>query len=378
MARFTELDKLEERVLERGVTGARSALSTLQSIGNALRPQGQSSIKTAWQGGTTIVFGIDPADNNFFVGTREVFNNPQKAAKSQSDVQKQYSGQIASQLADCFVYLDNVTDDVMQAQILFSNDKSTNVIDGKPMITFAPGGVIYAADPNSDIGRQISRAGLGIVIRGRFVGSNLQQMKAMSFDDSDSADPTNVFIGKDGFKNMSGFAKFTADEYRNYMGSINTVESNLQPASTVLREIKTAGHRIDVDKEFKLFMKDYVRKGIPNPNKAYMDFAQVLMNKYNNGIRRNRSLDAQNDKAFKYVEVLDYMNTNEKAFKAFITIYAQLINARNIAKRKFSTITGNNSFQQTQKGFKVTDPMGFVAVTSESAVKLVSDIEFDD
>lgn len=378
MARFTELDKLEERVLDRGVTGARSALSTLQSIGNALRPQGQSSIKTAWQGGTTIVFGIDPADNNFFVGTREVFNNPQKAAKSQSDVQKQYSGQIASQLADCFVYLDNVTDDVMQAQILFSNDKSTNVIDGKPMITFAPGGVIYAADPNSDIGRQISRAGLGIVIRGRFVGSNLQQMKAMSFDDSDSADPSNVFIGKDGFKNMSGFAKFTADEYRNYMGSINTVESNLQPASTVLREIKTAGHRIDVDKEFKLFMKDYVRKGIPNPNKAYMDFAQVLMNKYNNGIRRNRSLDAQNDKAFKYVEVLDYMNTNEKAFKAFITIYAQLINARNIAKRKFSTITGNNSFQQTQKGFKVTDPMGFVAVTSESAVKLVSDIEFDD
>ena len=378
MARFTELDKLEERIIERGVSGAQSALSTLQSVGNALRPQGQTSIKTAWVGGTTIVFGVDPADNNFFVGTREVFTNPNKAAKSQSQIQKQYSGQIASQLAACFVYLDNVTDEVMQAQILFSNDKATNVIDGKPMITFSPSSVTYAADPNSDIGRQISRAALGIVIRGRYVGQNLKQMKAMKFNDGDSADPSNVFIGKDGFKNMSGFAKFTADEFRNYMASINMVQSNLQPAKSVLTDIKVAGHRIDVDKEFKLFMKDYIRKGIPNANNAYMDFAKVLSNKYNNGIKQNRSLNAQNNKAFKYVEVLDYMNSNERAFKAFITMYAQLINARNIAKRKFSTITGNNSFQQTSKGFKVTDPMGFVAVSTGSAVKLVSDIEFDD
>ena len=69
------LTHVEELVLTKGNDGAQEALSMLEQVGKTLSPSGGAAvtITTKWDGAPAVVCGIDPADGQFFVGTKGVF-----------------------------------------------------------------------------------------------------------------------------------------------------------------------------------------------------------------------------------------------------------------------------------------------------------------
>ena len=89
------------------------------------------TITTKWDGAPAVICGIDPADGEFFVGTKGVFAQEPKAAKTQSDVQRMYDGVLAQKLSTCLTYLKPVVRrGILQGDLLFTNDKSFEQIDG--------------------------------------------------------------------------------------------------------------------------------------------------------------------------------------------------------------------------------------------------------
>ena len=68
-------------------------------------PKGNKNITTKWDGSPAVVFGTDPSNGKFFVGTKAAFSKNSKACYSVADVKKYYDGELASVLKDSLVYL---------------------------------------------------------------------------------------------------------------------------------------------------------------------------------------------------------------------------------------------------------------------------------
>lgn len=375
MVSIGALQNVEDKIFTSTSGELNKILTQLKAIGKLLAPTGNVGIKTVWDARTEVICGRDPADDKFFVATREVFKNPAKAAKSSAAIQKMYNGQVAMDLAICFTYLDTVvTDSVMGGHVLFANDKSGGSVDGKNMITFKPNATQYAAEPDSEIGREISSAALGIVFRQKFTGPSLNQMKQSKFDDTDTNDNGSVFITKDNFKNMSGILRFRPDESNNYMGAILAAEKSMNAASGIIGSLNNATSRIDFSTNLKSFIKG---KGNVPAIKLHKDYMIHLMNLYSQGILSSPTLKGQNLNAFKYMEIIDYINKHQREVISLIDFYNNLSKAKTILVGRLNIISNATGFTSTTKGVKVEDPAGFVAVSTTNAIKLVSDLEFD-
>ncbi len=218
MAVNKHLTHLEELVLTRGTDGARDAIAILRKVGETLSPAGgpAMTITTKWDGAPAVICGIDPADGKFFVGTKGVFAQTPKLAKTQSDVQRLYDGQLAQKLSTCLVHLKSVvTSGVLQGDLLFTNDKNFTSINGQSLITFRPNTITYAVEPDSQIGREVQAASMGIVFHTKYTGPSIQEMSAsFGVSDSDYTKTRSVWATSATFSNATGAATFSLDEYR--------------------------------------------------------------------------------------------------------------------------------------------------------------------
>ena len=88
MAKNTHLEHLEDDILNDGTKGGKNAISFLRELGEMLSEKPNSMmITTKWDGAPAIICGIDPETEQFFVGTKSVFNktNP-KVIYNESDI----------------------------------------------------------------------------------------------------------------------------------------------------------------------------------------------------------------------------------------------------------------------------------------------------
>ena len=135
------LDHLEDRIILEGSQGGKDAIEVLKKMGELLSASPKSDIKvtTKWDGAPAIVCGIDPSDGRFFVGTKSVFAKDSKLCKTEAEVDALYSGALADKLKASLKYLpESVTKGVLQGDLMFTNDKKIEKIDGTRYITFRP------------------------------------------------------------------------------------------------------------------------------------------------------------------------------------------------------------------------------------------------
>ena len=103
--------------------------------------------------------------------------------------------------------------DVLQGDLMFTDDVSTETIDGKSFYTFQPNTIVYAVDVNSDFGKKIKNAKIGVVWHTTYKGSALPDMKA-SFGANISGlqSPSTVWMDDATYKDVSGKATMTEKE----------------------------------------------------------------------------------------------------------------------------------------------------------------------
>jgi len=375
----THLEHLEDDILNNGTQGGKDAIAFLKSLGKMLS-SGDSGMRitTKWDGAPAVICGTDPENGKFFVGTKSVFNKTTpKICYSESDVDALYpSGGLNEKLKTAYRYLSQLgIRGVVQGDLLFTDDKHVGVIGGQQVYHFTPNTITYAVPKNSEIGKRVENAKMGIVFHTTYRGSSLGSMSA-SFGAKVNGS-NNVFVASADFSNASGAANFTTVERNQYNSLVNRAEGSLKQASVFLNILNTKD-KFSYHALFKQFFNSYIRSGAKfgTVNDTVSAFAAYFSQLIDKEIASKKTKTAQD----KYKKIKDdglkFIKVNKNSIYFTVASYFNLIKAKDFVIKKLSSVNTFGTFLKTEDGYRVTAPEGFVAIKSGRALKLVDRLEF--
>ena len=378
----THLEHLEDNILNGGSQGGKEAVAFLRSLGDMLDQGGADTrVTVKWDGAPAVICGTNPENGRFFVGTKSVFNKTDpKIIYSEEDVERMYApGPLAEKLKASYKYLSTLSiPEVVQGDLLFTDDKYEATIGGDTCVAFQPNTIVYAVPKDSDIGQKIDEAKFGIVFHTAYSGRTLDTMSA-SFGNIRVQGNTNVFVTSSDFKNASGEANMTATEKTVYTNLVNKTEGSLKQASRFLDLMKVNDmNKFTLNIMFKTFFNTYVRQGrsLVGARNTARDFAQYFSNALDKEIDKKK-MKATKDK---YLELkhmgLKFFASNEQSIYMTVASYMNLQAAKNFMIRKLQKVNTFGTFLRTPDGYRVPAPEGFVAIRSGQALKLVDRLEF--
>ena len=177
------MEHLEDEILNFGIDGGRASINFLQSMREMLKGTSTSRVNMTvkWDGAPAIFAGNHPETGKFFVAKKSLFNKTPLFYTSEQEIRDdpKLSGQLESKFLDSFKYLSKLNwPKILQGDLMFTNDKSSKSIDGVPHITFQPNTILYAVPKDSDLGKQIDRAKLGIVFHTTYTGDSIEGLSA--------------------------------------------------------------------------------------------------------------------------------------------------------------------------------------------------------
>ena len=378
----THLEHLEDNILNGGSEGGKEAVAFLRSLGKMLDQGGADTrVTVKWDGAPAIICGTNPDNGRFFVGTKSVFNKTDpKIVYSEEDVDLMYSpGQLSQKLKDSYKYLSQLSiPNVVQGDLLFTDDKYEANIGGDTCIAFQPNTIVYAVPKDTDIGQKIEDAKLGIVFHTSYSGRSLDTMSA-SFGNIGVQGNTDVFVTSSDFKNASGEANMTAAEKTTYANLVNKTEGSLKQSSRFLDMMKeNSMNKFTLNIMFKTFFNTYVRQGrnLIGARNTARDFAAYFSNALDKEIDSKKMKTTKD----KYLDIknkgLRFISDNQQAIYMTVASYMNLQAAKNFMIRKLQKVNTFGTFLRTPDGYRVTAPEGFVAIRSGQALKLVDRLEF--
>jgi len=385
MAKNTHLEHLEDDILNQGSLGGKNAIAFLRELGNFLhRQRSNLTITTKWDGAPAVVCGTDPENGKFFVGTKSVFAKTEpKICYTVADITKFYGaeGQLAQKLRKCLIHLKNLDiRGVLQGDLLFTDDKVTRIINGENLITFRPNTITYAVPSGSQLGKEIADAELGIVFHTRYTGPSISEMSASFGVDVDKlAKDSSVAVFSSTFRDVSGTANFSPEQHRNYIAAVNRAEGSLRQASAFLDVLRDTGtSKFMMTTLFKQYFNTYIKsgEGVRNTRDVARNFAGYYIKLLDKEILSKKTKAAQDKYLQMKKEGLAFITKNENAIYMTVASYINLQTAKKMVINQLARVNTLGTFLQTDDGFKVTAPEGFVAIKDGAALKLVDRLEF--
>ena len=378
----THLEHLEDDIINRGSEGGKNAVNFLKSVRNMLAgsSSGRVNMSVKWDGAPAIICGINPENGKFFVGTKAVFNKTPKVNYTNADIRKNHSGELATKLSIALKELSKLgISGVLQGDFLFSKSdlKSAN-IDGDSMITFTPNTITYAIPLDTDLGKRVHDANLGIVFHTTYSGDSLAEMSAsFGCDVSPYQGHKDVAVFSSDFNDASGSANFSSPELVKFKSTVNQAEGSLRQASKFL-DVMKGTDKFAFNTVFKQFFNTYIRGGrsIPSTNKVVSDFAvyyTAILDKEINSKKSDKGKQKWTDVK---MNGLKFIAANQRSIYMTVASYKNLTAAKLMIIRKLESVKGIGTFLKDGNGYKVTAPEGFVAIKSGTATKLVDRLEF--
>jgi hypothetical protein len=378
------MEHLEDEVLNGGVEGTRGAINFLQGLRDMLAGHGSSSVNVTvkWDGAPAVFAGINPENDQFFVGTKGVFAKNAKINYSHEDINKNHKAGLAKKLHTALDELSKVgIKGVLQGDMMYSSDDlNKEEIDGVSYITFQPNTIVYAVPVKSQLAAKIMSSKMGIVWHTTYSGDTMEDMSASFGVPAGAFQETGTVWQADAsFRDTSGTSTMTKKE-TDEVTSILTKAGKLfqQLDSNVLRMVSD-------DPQTALLVKTYnntkVRAGtkISNVRKHTAGLIAFVYDRLKADIDRVKQ---EKTKAAKKVTMDRYVGFLRKNSSELVKIFAMqnlLIDAKLLIVRKLESIKGlAKTFVRTSTGYRVTAPEGFVAIDNlkGGALKLVDRLEF--
>jgi len=379
----THLEHVEDDIINRGSKGGENAINFLKSIRNMLAGSSGKKVNMSvkWDGAPAIICGINPENGQFFVGTKAVFNVNPKINYTTSDIRRNHGGDLADKLMIALRELKKLNiSGILQGDFLFSkSDLKTATIDGESMITFTPNTITYAVPVDSDIGKKIKRARMGIVFHTSYSGKTMKDLKAGFGTVSGRSGISSVFLADAAYKDVSGSAKLTKAELSTFNARLRMAEGSLSKAGPML-DTMNKSDSLSVGFRLKTFFNHYIRNTQGNMAKV-KTLVEMFREYYENFLKAeidSRKTDSGKQKYRDLLKInLTFIDRNKQSLYFAIASHVTLQNAKNFLVSKLSEIQSIGHFLRTPNGYKVTAPEGFVAVDrTAGAVKLVDRLEF--
>jgi len=379
------LEHLEDEVLNRGVAGTRDAINFLRSLRDMLAGHSESKINTTtkWDGSPAVFCGINPDNGKFFVGTKGVFNANAKLNYTDADIDTNHSGEgLNAKLKVALRYLPKLgIKGVLQGDMMFSKgDVKTQTIDGVEYITFQPNTLIYAVPSESKLAKTMLAAQMGIVFHTSYTGKTFSDMKAsFNIDIKNLTTTKDVWFRDAYFTDASGTATFTKEETVELTGILSDAGRLFnQINAKTLNEIATSD---TIKTQIKTFNNTKVRSGeaIKNTTAHTAELIRYVEEKLNKAIKEVKMAETIKKRIAEKNEIMRFYRSNASNLKLIFDLQNLLVEAKNMTIKKLQQMKQvTSTFVQTEDGFKVTNPEGFVAVDKlkGNAVKLVDRLEF--
>ncbi len=380
-AKNLHLEHLEDEVLNNGVEGTRGAINFLQSLRDMLAGNVKSSVNVTvkWDGAPAIFAGIHPENGQFFVGTKGVFNKNAKINYSHEDIDGNHpSSGLNNKLKVALTELSKLgIKDVLQGDMLFTQeDLEKKTIEGKQYIIFQPNTIVYAVPMES--ASQILSSKMGIVFHTTYSGKTMEDMSA-SFNVNlrGLSKSSDVWYSDATYKDTSGTINFNKTETKEITNVLSKAGKTFQTLKAdVLNHIGNS----DINILVKTFNNTKVREGekITNTRQHTRGLIAYVYDKLKKDVDRVKRPETKKEKQLTMDNKMKFFRSNSSQLVKIFDMQNLLVEAKELIIRKLEKSKGvMDTFVRTDKGYRVTQPEGFVAVDHVGkAVKLVDRLEF--
>ena len=368
----THLTHLEELILTQGQDGFNQAKNFLYELIKNLKGESNTikNVSVKWDGAPAIFTGINPDNGQFFVGTKSVFNKNPKINYTPKDIDENHGHApgLAKKLKLALQYLPALgIKGILQGDFMFDNDEvETNDIEGIPHYTFKPNTIRYAVESNSELGKKIIAARIGIIFHttyndlsggGASFGANISGL----------SESTNVWFDDAYFKDNTGIL-LSDQEEKFILEKINEADS------------------IDVDytnlplKNLNIYINSEIKQGefLNDPSKSFERFKNWYQQAIDKGIAKVKRPETKEKKRQAGEEKLKEFESQKQDILNVFRISRLLSEAKSIFITKYDKAVATKHFIDKGDGtLGVTKAEGFVAVDhTENGIKLVDRLEF--
>ena len=376
------LEHLEDEMLNYGVSGCMAAVSFLKELKKMLGHQESSGfMQTKWDGAPSVICGTDPATGQFFVGTKSVFNKTEpKICYTEEYVDGYYSGDLAEKLKFSLRYFSQLgIKGVIQGDLLFTSDIKRETINGEQLYTFRPNTITYGIPVSHPIGKAAGRAKIGVVFHTHYAGDELATMQARAGANVDGSQDVLV-VKNDTPMDRVGFSRQEMTKFDNY---ISKIERMCQICGDFLDELvgatgTTGDAKFHIASYLKQFFNNEIKnaRSIGNIDESLYDLANFYHDKMSKELAKIKTAANLTKKRNLVYQSENYLVDNVYKFKAMLTLYKELQAVKQMVIDKLDHLEEFRTFVQTDKGYKVTTPEGYVLHKDGDMIKFVNRLEF--
>ena len=376
------LEHLEDEMLNYGVEGCKAAVSFLKELKKMLGHQESSGfMQTKWDGAPSVICGTDPQTGMFFVGTKSVFakTNP-KLCYSEEQIDGWYEGDLAEKLKFSLRYFSTLgITGVVQGDLLFTSDIKRETINGELLYTFRPNTITYGIPVDHPIGRAAGRAKIGVVFHTHYTGDVVADMQARAGADVKGSTDALV-VQNDTPMHRVGFSK---SEMRKFDTYISKIERMCGICGDFLDELvaktgTTGDAKFHIASYLKQFFNSEIKNArtIANVDEAMYDMLNFYGDKMEKELAKIKTVANLTKKRNLVYGSQNYVVDNVYKFKAMLALYKELQAVKQMVIDKLDHLEEFRTYVQTEKGYKVTTPEGYVLHKDGSMIKFVNRLEF--
>lgn len=372
---------LDEALFEGGTNAANESLNVLRSI---LENGNEYQLTVKWDGAPAIFAGTDPSDGQFFVGTKGVFNKSPKLYKTFEDIDNDDMPEgKAEKLRESLRLLPKLNiprDTVLQGDLLWTTgDHMYETYEGKRYVTVHPNTLVYGWLSESDEGKRVRNAELGIVFHTTYRGrNNLSNYSATFGVNTDHLNVIpEVWYDNAYFKNkevaidpvIRQSLKETLDRAANKVADFDKIVEvmNTMPSSASGANIKT-------------FYNKYIREGVYPPVNggfgAYIDHVKSYWDKQ--FITKLKTESGIQKRKVQYQQLRSDMYSNQSIFESAFHYVDDVRMVRDALIETLNQSSDQVIFIKTKDGLQESSHEGYVAVNKRTgnAHKLVNRTQF--
>tara|TARA_B110000858_G_scaffold49617_1_gene57266 strand:- start:2350 stop:3555 length:1206 start_codon:yes stop_codon:yes gene_type:complete len=386
-AKNLHLEHLEDEIINQGIDGGRGAINFLRGLRDMMKGSSTSRVNMTvkWDGAPALFCGKHPETGQFFVAKKSLFNKEPLFYTSEQEIKDapELTGQLESKFLDAFVYLSKLSfSNILQGDLMYTDDKTLKTIDGKKYITFQPNTIMYAVDVESKLGKVIDDSRIGIVFHTTYTGSTIDGLAAsFGADTSKLGHNRDVWVDDASYKDESGSSSMDATETLKLTKELAAVgksfhgikKKDLQKFNKIQDTINAKGA---AGASYKTYTNTLIRAGSYKPTAdGYMKhFENYWRDKVVGKVKMEKTKQIKREigeQLYKELYGLKSFISNLTKFMEHLVIAKQIII---VALNRVKSI---GTFKQTATGFELVNPEGYVAIdTDGSAVKLVDRMEF--
>ncbi len=379
------LEHLEDEMLNYGVDGCKAAVSFLKELRKMLGQQESGGfMQTKWDGAPSVICGMDPLANIFFVGTKSVFNkDTPKICYSEEDVDFMYSGDLAEKLKFSYRYFSKLgITGVIQGDLLYTSDIKKETINGELLYTFRPNTITYGIPVDHPIGKAAGRSKIGVVFHTHYRGTDLPTMQALAGAPVDTYNdiPEVLLVKNDTPMDRVGFSKAEMTKFNNY---ISKIERMCGICGNFLDELvaktgTTGDSKFHIASYLKQFFNNEIKnaRSIVRIDETMYDMLNFYEEKTSKELAKIKTVANLTKKRELVYSSQNYVVDNVYKFKAMLTLYKELQAVKQMVIDKLDHLEEFRTFVQTEKGYKVTTPEGYVLHKDGDMIKFVNRMEF--